>query len=101
MHALDDDEPDVLILADSWSGHSKQSQKNGLLHIGVKFLQIPPQTTDKLQPLDVNFNRQLKLFYNRIMEESFYEDMLHNVTSREGVLNVQSLMHQQLSSPLY
>lgn len=98
---MDIDEPAVLVLADSWSGHSKKSQQEDLMRMKIKMLQIPPRTTDKLQPLDVNFNRQLKIFYNRIMEEAFYEDIMHNVTSREGIINIQSLMHNQLSSPKY
>lgn len=97
----DADESAVLILADAWSGHSKTSQQNDLKRIGVQMLRIPPQTTDRLQPLDVNFNRQLKIFYNRIIEEAFYQDVLSNVTSREGIINIQSLIHNQLSSPLY
>lgn len=64
-------------------------------------LRIPPQIADKLQPLDVNFNHQLKLFYNRIMEEAFYQDILPNITSREGIINIQSLLHNQFSSPKY
>lgn len=95
------DEPAVLILADSLSGHSKASQQRDLLKMGAKMMRIPPQTTDRLQPLDVNFNRQLKIFYNRIMEESFYQDRLAASTSREGVINVHSLLHNQLSSPKY
>lgn len=95
------DEPAVLILADSWSGHSKPSQIADLKQMGAKMLRIPPQTTDKLQPLEVNFNRQYKIFYNRLLEESFYQDLLSSVTSREGILNIHSLIHNQFTSPLY
>lgn len=35
------------------------------------------------------------------MEEAFYEDTIGTITSREGIINVQSLMHNQLSSPKY
>lgn len=95
------DEAAVLILADSSSGHSKRDQVDDLRSMGVQILRIPPKTTDRLQPLDVNYNRQLKIFYNRIIEEAFYQDMMSNVTSREGILNIQSLIHNQFTSPLY
>lgn len=35
------------------------------------------------------------------MEEAFYNDSLNSVTNREGILNIQSLIHNQLSSPQY
>lgn len=95
------DESAVLILADSWSGHSAKTQMTELKRIGARLLRIPPKTTDKLQPLDVNFNRQLKIFYNRIVEKAFYQDSLKNVTSRAGIVNLQSLIHNQLTSPKY
>lgn len=101
LHIDDPDKPAVLVLADAWSGHSKQSQETDLLHMGAKLLRIPPSTTDKLQPLDVNFNRQLKIFYNRIVEEAFYRDILANVTSREGIINIHSLLHNQMCSSQY
>lgn len=52
----DDDDVTVLILADSWSGHAEADQQRELRSMGAHFLQIPPGTTDQLQPLDVNFN---------------------------------------------
>lgn len=92
---------DILVLADSWGGHSAPRQKEMLENMGVAFLQIPKLTTDKLQPLDVNFNRQYKIFINRITEESYYENLITNVTSREGILNVHSLVHNQFQSAAY
>lgn len=100
---MDDDEnrSAILVLADSWSGHAKQTQEDELRQMGVTLMRIPKQTTDRLQPLDVNFNRQLKIFYNRIVEEAFYQDILPNVTTREGIINIHSLLHNQISSPKY
>lgn len=50
--------------------------------MGARLMRISPQTTDRLQPLDVNFNRQLKIFYNWIIEEAFYQDVLKEVITR-------------------
>lgn len=98
---LSNDEPACLFLADSWNGHFSAAHQGVLHSHGAETLAIPELTTDYLQPLDVNFNRQLKKFSNRITEEAFYNDILANVTSRAGILNVQSLMHNQLSSHAY
>ena len=98
---IEDEEPSVLIFADSWGGHSSPRQQAMLRDMGAKILKLPPSTTDRLQPLDVNFNRQLKIFYNRVIEEAFYQNITASVTSREGILNLQSLLHDQLSSPKY
>lgn len=93
------DEPAVLILADSWSGHSSAKQEEALKQIGAEVLPIPLLTTYKLQPLD--YNRQYTKFYNRVAEKAFYEDIIGNITSREEIINLQSLIHDQLSSPRY
>lgn len=69
--------------------------------MGARMLVIPAGTTDRLQPLDVNFNSQLKILYNRIIEEAHYQDMVPQVTSREGIINLQSVLHKQLTSKKY
>ena len=50
----DSDGPAMLVLADSWGGHSSIKQQQLLQRIGVDMLKIPPSTTDSIQPLDVN-----------------------------------------------
>lgn len=99
-HASEDDVV-VLLLANSWSGYSEPSQARDLERMGAKLLKIPARTTDKLQPLDVNFNRQYKIFYDRVMEEASYSDILQNVTSRKGILNLHSLVIDQFTSARY
>lgn len=92
----------VLLLADSWGGHSSNSM---LTHMrtaaGARILKIPPGTTDLLQPLDVGFNRQYKKLWKRIEEEAWAREMIRNVTSRSGIINIQSLMRDQLGAPAY
>lgn len=99
--SIDDDEPALILLADSWSGHSSARQQAELKQMGAEVIQIPLLTTDKLQSLDVNYNRQYKIFYNRIAEEAFFDDIISNVTSRDRIINVHSLIHDQLSSEKY
>lgn len=65
--------------------------------MGARMLKISPKTTDP----DVNYNRQLKIFYNRIIEEGFYQNKLGQLTTREGIINIHSLIHNQIFSPKY
>lgn len=93
--------PDVMFLADSWSG---QSSANMLIeaHIaGALPLVIPPHTTDEVQPMDVGFFRQFKKLLKRLTEEALIANRIGEVTSRDGVINIMSLIHNQLQSPIY
>ena len=58
--------PDVLLLADSWTGQTSDTFHDRLRRERIKLLQIPKRTTAELQPLDVNFNRQYKKIIKRI-----------------------------------
>lgn len=93
--------PDLLLLVDSWGGHSSERLEGYLRERRVHTLKIPPHTTGELQPLDVNFFRQYKKFVKRIVEEALYQGMIGNVTSREGVIRMHSLIWDQFSSPSY
>lgn len=52
--------PDLLLLSDSWRGHSSERFDSHLSHKRIQRLKIPEHTTSKLQPLDVGFFRQYK-----------------------------------------
>lgn len=45
--------------------------------------------------------RQYKQFVNRLTHQAHYDDILDKLTTREGVLNMHSLVWNQLSSPAY
>lgn len=93
--------PKVMLLADSWSGHSSERVAELVRSVGVKPLTIPPHTTDKVQPLDVGFFRQLKLFIRRITEEAIVCGKIEEITSREGVITLMSIIYNQLQAPAY
>lgn len=90
---------DTLILYDSWAGN-KQIVRIGRPY-GITSIQIRPRLTSELQPLDVGFNRQYKHLVNRIVHQSKHELLLQRTTSREGIMNVHSLVWNQFSSPKY
>lgn len=90
-----------LLLLDSWSGQQNELVQSRLREAGISVLRIPEKTTDQLQPLDVYFNRQYKKFWKRIVRIAKRNDLGANVTSRDGILNMQSLMYDQMSSLEY
>lgn len=93
--------PHSLLLHDSYGGHSGPEIRDLLRSIGIKTLQIPKKTTGDLQPLDVGFNNQYKRFVKIITEEAIQQDILNNVTSRAAIINLQSLIWNQLASDRY
>lgn len=99
--------PSALFLGDSFAGNLNKEVQLRLRKEKVKFLKIPEHTTDRVQPLDVTFNRQYKKFVKRIMERALHENQAHRVTRREGVkfpqgiINMHSLVWNQFDSPRY
>lgn len=95
------DRPKIMLLSDSWSGHSSERMKSTIRMLGVKPLTIPPHTTDIVQPLDVGFFRQLKIFIRRITEEAIVSDRIDEITSRDGIITLMSIIFNQLQAPAY
>lgn len=93
--------PEVLLLADSWTGQTSDTFRDRLRGQRVKLLQIPPATTAELQPLDVNFNRQYKKFVKAITRRAISDGLLDQVTNRAGIMNIHSLIWNQFSSVQY
>lgn len=93
--------PYALLLADSWSGHSSDRMKVESRALNVRPLTIPPHTTDQLQPCDIGLFRQLKIFIRRITEEALVENRVREISSREGSINLMSIIYNQLQSPSY
>lgn len=91
--------PKALILFDSWAGN-----KN-ITRIGrpnrIKSLLIPERTTGELQPLDVGFMRQYKIFVNRVAHQALFDNMIKDISTREGIVNMHSLIWNQFNSPAY
>lgn len=89
----------LLLLSDSWSGQTNEQVRREQSDMFT--LVIPPHTTGTLQPLDVGFFRQLKIFIRRITEEALVLGRVADVSSREGAINLLSLIHNQFQSPAY
>lgn len=88
-----------LLLSDYWSG---QRQPNIYSVVkGCKRLEIPANTTSRIQPLDVYFNRQWKVIARRIFDHVQLDDIAINLSERNNIICLNSLTHNQLSSPLF
>ena len=88
-----------LLLSDYWPG-----QRNADIYStvrGCKRLEILPHTTSRIQPLDVFFNRQWKLIVRRIFDHIQLNDIAINLSERNNIIRLNSLIHNQLSSHLF
>lgn len=93
--------PDILLLVDSWGGHSSDRIAAELYADNVLELRIPARTTASLQPLDVQVFRQYKILVKRIQEAASYQGLTRNITDRYGIMRMHSLVWNQLQAPVY
>lgn len=91
----------VMLVIDSWGGHSSDSLAQELEDRDIFVLRIPPRTTGDLQPLDVQLFRQYKIFVKRVMEAASYEGCLRNMTDRYGIMRMHSVIWNQFQAPVY
>ena len=66
--------------------------------IGWKF---HPKTTPKIQPLDVFFNQQYKIIAHRVYDRVILDDINKHLAERNNVIRLHSLIHNQLSAPIF
>lgn len=84
---------------DSWGGNKAIIPETRTL--GIKITVLPEKGTSILQPLDVGFMRQYEQFVNRLTDQSHFDGILEEMTSREDIINIQSLVWNQFSWPAY
>ena len=91
---------DCLLLLDSWSGQTDPSIYDHVFdkNITCKQMQIPPKTTGDIQPLDRSFFRQWKYLKQKIYDRVAIDEMNVEIRSRNCILKMQSLIHNQLSA---
>ncbi|CAF3943698.1 unnamed protein product [Rotaria magnacalcarata] len=91
---------DCLLLLDSWSAQTDPSIYDKIFTGNIKCekLQIPPKTTGDIQPLDRYFFRQWKYFKQRICDRIAIDRMDIDITSRNSILKMNSLIQNQLTA---
>lgn len=91
-----------LLLLDSWSGHcSDIIQEMKPADKDVASMIIPKGTTGRIQPLDVYGFRIWKNFVRRFSDTVLLHNYDVNLHLRNNIIKLQSLVHNQLSSPRY
>jgi len=97
---------DFLLLVDSWHGQTNIeiyddifTNKEGNSTCTLKI--IPPKCTPLVQPCDVYFYRQVKIFIKKIQNCAYLLEHKREISSREDGVRFHSLIHHQLTSPIF
>lgn len=91
----------ALVLGDSWGGNTNKGVQQDMKDFGIVFMQIPEGTTNDLQPCDVELFRQWKHFVRKLTIRAHTDGFSGELTSRAGVVNMQSLVYNQFSAPAF
>ena len=89
-------EENFLLLLDSWSGQTDHTLFDE--DIECNELQIPPKTTSQIQPWDKYFFCGWKYLYQRCFDRVAIDQLPIDLRSRDSILKLHSLLHNQLSS---
>lgn len=91
-----------MLLIDSWTGHCPEVVANNTpANKELQTLIIPKGTTGKIQPLDVFGFRFWKNYVRQFSDTVLLLDQDINLHLRNNIIKLQSLVHNQLSSPRY
>lgn len=94
--------PQSLLLIDSWSGHCPSAvQEATPSNKEILTMLIPKGTTGKIQPLDVYGFRIWKNYVRHFSDSVVLLSYDLNLHLRNNIIKLQSLVHNQLSSPRY
>jgi hypothetical protein len=94
--------PESVLLINSWSRHCPRTVSDLTpADKNVTTMIIPKGTTGKLQPLDVFGFRIWKNFAKKFSDTVLLLGYDINLHQRNNIIKLQSLIHNQLSSPRY
>ncbi|CAF1957583.1 unnamed protein product [Rotaria magnacalcarata] len=88
-----------LLISDSWTGHKDPNiyAKSK----GCKRVEIPKNTTDQIQPLDVFYNRQMKSIIRKMYDRVMLDQLSISLMERNNIIQLISLVHSQMSAPIF
>jgi hypothetical protein len=92
-----------LLMVDQWSPQADITAYENNLTKGqsCKLLVIPRKATSTKQPCDTYFFRQWKVLTKRIYRHVSLDELDVDLRSRDAIIKLQSLAHNQLSSSLF
>ena len=88
-----------LLLSDAWPGQGDEGIYKKVP--GCKRLAIPKKTTDKIQPLDVFYNRQMKSIIRHAYDRVMLDQLPISMSARDNIIRLVSLTHSQMSSKIF
>lgn len=94
--------PNSILLLDSWSGHcpkivEERTPPNKIVNVK----KIPTGTTGKIQPLDKYGFRIWKNYVRHFSDAVMRMNCNMKLHDRNNIIKLQSLVHNQFSSPRY
>ena len=88
-----------LFLSDAWP---RQRDEEIYTNVpGCKFLAIPKITTDRIQPLDVLYNRQMKSIIRRAYDRVILDELHISMSRRDNIIRLVPLVHSQMSAKVF
>lgn len=89
-----------LLISGCWGG---QTDGKGLYdHIpACTRLEIPKKTTHQIQPLNVFFNRQMRVTPRVLYDRVLLDELNISISERNHIIRLMSLTHNQLSSEVF
>ena len=92
----------IVLLLDSWTGHcERRVHEQKLEGKDILLNSIPKGTTSQIQSLDVYGFRVWKNYVRRFSDDVLLYEEDINLHLRNNIIKLQSLIHNQLSSPRY
>ncbi|EGT41816.1 hypothetical protein CAEBREN_22452 [Caenorhabditis brenneri] len=89
---------DSCLLLDSWYGFNRMMQLPTVKQKKLEIVVFPKKTTDKLQPLDLSFNRQIKSFMRTLEDHIRHHEKDISVAQRATKLKIITFTTNQFKA---
>jgi hypothetical protein len=88
-----------LLLSDAWPGQSDEEIYKKVPE--CKRFAIPKKTTDRIQPLDVFYNRQMKSIMRHAYDRVVLDQLPISMSTRDNIIRLVSPTHSQMSAEIF
>jgi Tc5 transposase C-terminal domain/DDE superfamily endonuclease len=90
-----------VLIVDEWGGWKKPMKLREIIDKEIDVRVIPSGATKYIQPLDVEFNRQFKVFLRKLCYEIRQHHGDYIIAVRRNLATLLSLIHRQFSAPRF